>query len=87
MVLFVIFLIIAGFAVARAEGMWKLWNVLIILASCGVGFFVAYLVAPERHVLHLALPLTLAFGALGAVLCPRMKKERKTESSSKSLLR
>jgi hypothetical protein len=87
MVLFAVFGLLAVFAVTRAEGKWKIWNLLIILASCLIGFFVAYLAgAWSRNMAlggEIAIPTTLAFGSLGAVFGRRRKKSAaKAESGS-----
>lgn len=87
MVLFAVFGVLAAFAIIKAEGKWKIWNLLIILASCGIGFLVAYLAGIWSRNMALggeiAIPSTFAFGSLGAVFCPRRKKSvAKTESGS-----
>ena len=78
MILIALFAVLAIFSVTRAEGKWKLWNSLIILASCGVGFGAAYLMGVWGRNMalggELAIPATFVCGALAAVLCPRKKK-------------
>lgn len=85
MILFVVFAIFTMLAVTKAEGMWKIWNVLIILGSCAVGFLVAFLAGSWARNMGLggqiAIPSALAFGSLAAVLCPRKKNVKKAESN------
>lgn len=77
MLLLALFLVLTAFSVAGAEGWWKMWNLLIILGCCGVGFGLAYIggLWSSNMALagHIAVPATFAFGSLGAVLCPRKK--------------
>jgi hypothetical protein len=77
-VLLAVFALFTIFSLARAEGRWKLWNLLIIIGSCAVGFFVAYLAGVWSRNMALggeiAVPTTLAFGSFAAVLCPRKKR-------------
>ena len=85
MVLVAIFGLLTVFAITKAEGKWKIWNLLIIIACCGVGFGLAYLAGMWSHNMGLggeiAIPATLAAGSLGAVFCPRKKPLKKPESA------
>jgi hypothetical protein len=84
MILLGLFAALTVFSITQAEGKWKIWNVLIILASSGVGFLVAYLAGTWARNMGLggeiAVPTSLAFGSLAAVFCPRRKKLPKPES-------
>jgi hypothetical protein len=84
MILFAVFIVLSAFAISKAEEGWRLWNGLIILGGCGVGFLVAYLAGLWARNMafggEIALPLTFAFGSLAAVLCHRKRKITKAES-------
>ena len=78
MFLYGLFGLLTFFAVTRAEGKWKIWNLLIILGCCGIGFGIAYFAAVwSRNMAlggQLVVPSICACGSLGAVFCPRKKK-------------
>lgn len=84
MVLLAVFVALAAFAITRAEGRWKIWNTLIIVGSCAVGFLAGFLAGVWGRNMaiggQLAAPLTFAFGSLGAVFCPRKKSVAKAEN-------
>lgn len=84
MILFALFAVVSLFAISKAEGVWKLWNALIIVGACGIGFLVAYLGGLWARNLSLggeiAVPLAFAFGSLAALLCCRKRKITKAEA-------
>jgi hypothetical protein len=86
MVLLAIFLVLTILAISRAEGKWKLWNLLIILGGAVLGLGIAYLAGMWNKNMALggeiAVPSALACGSLAAVLCPRKKKGARTEAVS-----
>ena len=81
MVLLAVFVALSAFAIAKAEGNWKLWNLFIIAGGCGLGFLVSYLAGMWAKNMGLggeiAIPTSLAFGALAAVFAPRKKDAAK----------
>jgi peptidoglycan/LPS O-acetylase OafA/YrhL len=80
MLLFALFGVLVIFAVTKAEGKWKVLNVLIVIGGCALGFGVGYLagVWAQNMALggELAVPISLAFGALAAVFAPRKKTDK-----------
>lgn len=81
MLLLVVFGALSAFAITKAEGKWKVWNVLIIVGGCGLGFLLSYLAGTWARNMGLggeiAIPASLAFGSLAAVFCPRRKDASK----------
>jgi general secretion pathway protein G len=84
MILLVIFVLLTLLAVVRADGKWKLWNSLIILGGLALGFGVAYIAGMWSKNMALggeiAVPTSLAFGCLAAVLVSAQKESREARS-------